>query len=189
MKTTEMNIIAKTQNAEKIAAEKAAHEAEVQAIIDGVQECDILIMLAEVKEKKLTAITDSCDHIVGINRAREISGLKCAKLINNNLIVGNDEKELEQDRINYLRFMKQYSKIAGGPQKAFEICLMLNAADMFPDAAEYISSTYYFFLLKDKKVINDKGATIVDLSADIPGAISNELLLSILKDKLTIALR
>ncbi len=184
MKTTEMNIIAQNQNAEKEAAAKAAKEAEIKAIIDGVQKCDILVMLAEVYEGKINAITDSNDNIIGVNRPHEITGLKCAKRINGVLVVGNDEKELEQDKINYRKFEKQYHEIEGGVQKAFEACLLLAKAELHPDKAAYIKNTYYFILASQKKVIDEKGHTIIDLNSEEYEGASDALMIRLLDSEL-----
>ena len=184
MKTTELNVIAQNQAAEVAAKAKAEKEAAINAQIEGVMPCDILVMLAEVYETKINAITDDSDNIIGVNRPHEITGLKCAKMINGALVVGNNEEELEKDYINYRKFKKSYDGINGGIQRAFEACLVLAAAGLKPEKALWLNNKYYFILADQKKVIDEKGNTIIDLSGETKydGA-SKELLIDILESK------
>ena len=189
MKTTELNVIAQNQAAEVAAKAKADKEAAINEIVEGVMPCDILIMLAEVYEAKITPITDANDNIIGVNRPHEITGLRYAKMIRGSLIVGNDEAELEQDYINYRKWDKAYKDINGGVQRAFEACLVLAAAGLKPEKALWIRNNYYFILADQKKVIDEKGNTIVDLSDKDFGTAGKELIVSILEDKAVIAIK
>ena len=188
MKTNELNKIQNTQNAEveaKKAAEKAAAE---KAILDAVQPGGVLEMIKDVEAGIASFVTDDNDNIVGFGYHAHANGMNSVKRVGSVLTVGATEEQRQQDELDAKIFTKRYGGMWEG-KAILEIAIMLINAGLKPDEEIVDRGTRYFLLGDLKKVIDQRGNTIVDISEDpkYNGA-SKELILESLKDKLAVEL-
>ena len=186
MKTTELNMIANTQAKEaaaKAAAEKAQHEKE---LLDNIEVGALNDMLQDLENETITIITNERDEIVGLGSHPHVTGIKVAKLVGGALTVGCCETERLIDEFDYKVFMKKYGMKA---QRYLLAALKLQNAGLKPDNIIETRSNFYYILADQKKVIDQDGHTIVDLSTDpkYDGA-AKELMIEILNNKTEIYL-
>lgn len=177
-----LNKIVNAQNAEIRAAEEARKAAEEAAMINAVQPKTILDMIEDIYAGKLLIITDECDNIVGINCPTAVKGVVSTQKIGYNMIMGENEANMHEDYIELQKFMRAYS--GQNIQHMFNVALLITNAQIHPTYAELINYKYYFVVNEWKKVIDEDGNTIIDVNEQIPGEINQELLTSILVDKL-----
>lgn len=181
MKLNDLNKIANVQNTEakaKIAAEKAAREAR---LLENIKPGTLLDMLEDIREKRVNIITDENDNIIGFGYHPHVTGITTIKKIGNHFTVGCCETERLVDEFDLKAFYKKYGD---NVQRYFYAALKLNEANLIPDEVVDNGKTLRYIILKDKKVIDDNGNTILDLSNEIPGEISKDLLMYIIKGKL-----
>ena len=188
MKTNELNKINNTQAAEvaaKEAAEKAAKEKE---ILDAVQPGGVIDMINDINAGIASFVTDDNDNIVGFGYHPHAKGINAAKRVNSVLTVGATEEERQQDEMDAKIFVKRYGGMWEG-KAIMEIAHSLINAGIMPDKEVKHNGVYYFLCADLKKVIDQSGNTIIDLSEDPIAAVGKELLLEALNDKLTIYLQ
>ena len=82
------------------------------------------------------------------------------------LTVGATEEERKADEESKATFTKDFGCYQRYWQKWFELALQLKAADIYPDEVLGEYDNYAFVIVKDKKIINQYGETLVDLSND-----------------------
>ena len=184
MRTTDLNKINNTMAAELAAKKEAERLAAEKALIEEAQPKDILNMIEEVYNKTLLIITDDKGNIIGINCPKAVKGISNTKKINGHMVMGADETNIHEDEIELKKFMKSYENNPTSIMHMFNIALLITTAGLHPSYAEFINSQYYFVINSLKKVIDENGNTIVDVSSQIPGEINDKLLTEILKDKL-----
>lgn len=182
MKQQNLNKIAEVQAAEEKAAAEARKAAEEKAILDAVEPKDILDMLTLVENGTLVPVTDENDNIIGINCPGHVTGVAVTGKVGRHIVMGADEAGKNADLLELKKFEKAFAGKDIG--RFFELGLMLKEAQVHPEHAERINGTYYFVINAWKKVIDERGNTIVDVSDKIKGKIDAELLTSILVDKL-----
>lgn len=188
MKTTQLNTIINTQNAEVEAKAKAEKLAKEKELLDAAQPKTVIDMIHDIENGIASFVTDDNDNIVGFGYHPHAKGMNVVKQNGQTMTVGSTEEERAQDEFDVKMFIKQYGSLDRGA-RIMQIAVSLINADLLPDEEVEHKGHYYFIILNLKKVIKDDGTTIVDLSEDIPGEIDSALLTTILKDKLTIALQ
>ena len=187
MRTTDLNKINNTMTAELAAKQEAERLAAERALVEEAQPKDILNMIEEVYNKTLLIITDDNGNIIGINCPKAVKGVSNTKKINGHMVMGADEANMKEDEIELKKFMKSYENNPASIMQMFNVSLLITTAGLHPSYAEFINGQYYFVINNLKKVIDENGNTVVDVSSQIPGEIDDKLLTDILKDKLHLA--
>ena len=182
MKLSNLNTIANTIAAEKAKKEAEAKEKAQREALKSVKKGTILDLLQDLYDNSISPISDANDNIVGILRNHEVSGIKCAKIVNGNLCVGADESELESDVMNLLKFRQRYGDLGFHD---FEVCLMLKAYGAHPDKAiKGRDGVWYFVIANEKKVMAENGSTVISLEEPKYEGASKDLVIELLVAKL-----
>lgn len=182
MNTKQLNTINNTLAAEAAQAQAEAKRAADEAAIATAQPKTILDMINDIYDGKLLIITDNNDNIVGINCPAAVKGISNTQKIGSHMVMGESAENMHEDEIALRQFMKSYE--GQNIQHMFYASLLIKNAGLHPEYAELINGSYYFVINSLKKVIDENGNTIVDVSADITGDIDGILLTNILVDKL-----
>ncbi len=182
MRTTDLNRINNTLAAEAAQVQAEAKRAADEAAIATAQPKTILDMINDIYDGKLLIITDNNDNIVGINCPAAVKGISNTQKIGSHMVMGESAENMHEDEIALKQFMKSYE--GQNIQHMFYASLLIKNAGLRPEYAELINETYYFVINSLKKVIDENGNTIIDVSTDITGDIDGTLLTNILVDKL-----
>lgn len=158
-----------------------------EAAIATAQPKTILDMIKDIYDEKLLIITNDNGDIIGINCPVSVRGITNTQKVGPHMVMGESETNMHEDEIELKKFMKSYENNPTSIMHMFNIALLITTAGLHPSYAEFINSQYYFVINSLKKVIDENGNTIVDVSSQIPGEINDKLLTEILKDKLHLA--
>lgn len=161
---------------------KEAEAKKEKTALEAVESKDILDMIQDVYDGKVVAILDADDNIIGINCPTGSNVAKCVKTLGGHIVMGENLDQMAQDEAALKGFLKAYE--GQDIQHMFECALKIQGADLHPEYAEEHFGVYYFVVNELKKVIDEDGKVIVDLADQIPGEINDNLLTSILVDKL-----
>ena len=148
MKTYELNIHAN--------ALKANSEIEEKTFLD---------FYNDVKEGKIVPITDENENVVGFNVVKPVaSTMKCCKLVNGTMTVGDTEEDRAADEVAMRKFMEEY---AGHDLQCWFLAatLFIKAGIVVDDIVD-VRGKIMAINVEAKKVIDLDGETIVDLSND-----------------------
>lgn len=176
MRTTDLNKIEKTMAEE-------ARKVEETTAMEAVEPKTILDMIQDVYDGVLKIISDDEDNIIGINCPKAVKGINSVKKVGAHTVMGSDAANMAEDALELKKFLKAYE--GQNIMHMFYAALKIQKAEFHPEYAESINGIYYFCINSLKRVIDEDGNTVVDLSKEkwFEG-IDPELLTKILKDKL-----
>lgn len=115
-----------------------------------------------VKSGDLQPILDEKNNIIGVNYHRNVTGVKCIKVINGVTTLGNTEEERLADEKAFNEMMKRIDLFT--LQKWMEESLMLVNAEIEPDDRIVKDNRIYYVVIKDRKVYNKNGTVYSDFS-------------------------
>lgn len=146
-----------------------------------VEEKTFLDFYNEVKEGHIVPVTDENDNIVGFNVVKPVaSTMKCCKLVNGTMTVGDTEEDRAADEVAMRKFMEEYdaSKLQGWFLAA---TLFIKAGVVVDDIVD-VHGDVMAINAEAKKVIDLEGNTVIDLSddEDLEGA-SPKVIIKLLK--------
>lgn len=181
MKTTELNTIKNNQAAElkaKELKEKAAKEAaELEKVAPGT----INDMIEDLESGLVTIVTDEYDNIIGIGSHPHTTGIKVVKKIGCALTIGSTEEERKVDEFDLKIFQKKYGANA---MRYLQVALKIKESGLKPSKIIESGSRVYLILADQKKVIDDNGHTIVDLSKEWEEEVPEKLMVRLLENEL-----
>lgn len=160
-----------------------ARKAEEAAAVETVEPKTILDMIQDVYDGKLLIISDDDNNIIGINCPIVAKGITNTQKIGPHMVMGESETNMHEDEIALKQFIKAYE--GQNIMHLFYCALKIQKAGLHPEYAESINGVYYFCVNSLKRVIDEDGNTVVDLSKErgVEG-IDPKLLTKILKDEL-----
>ena len=185
MKTTELNKIQNTQNAEIAAKEAAKAKLTEEEILAAVKPEGILDLLDRVYKDEVRMVTDNNDNIVNYNISKA-TGVKIVKVVNGQYVAAASEEELAAEALEQKKFNKAYT---GKPVMDWLfVCLCLKAGNYRPDDVVEVGKQLIFVLADQKKAIGQEGNTVIDLSEKIVKGTPKEMVVEMIKDKIQIEL-
>lgn len=186
MNIKNLNLINKAQEAEKEAVKAAKKEAAEKAALEAVEPKSILDMIQDIYDEKLLIITNDNGDIIGINCPKAVKGIRNTQKIGAHMVMGSDEKNMAEDALELKKFLKAYE--GQNIMHLFNSALLIKEAGLHPEYAEEINGLFYFAINDLKKVIDERGSTIVDLSKEI-SKIDNKTLTRVLIDELHLTVK
>lgn len=186
MNIKNLNLINKAQEAEKEAAKAAKKEAAEKAALEAVEPKTILDMIQDIYNEKLLIITNDDGDIIGINCPKAVKGISKTQKIGGHMVMGSDEANMAEDAMELKKFLKAYE--GQDIMHLFNSALLIKEAGLHPEHAEEINGVFYFVVNDLKKVIDEKGNTIIDLSEEV-GRIDNKALTRLLIDELHLTVK
>jgi hypothetical protein len=186
MNIKNLNLINKTQEAEKEAVKAAKKEAAEKAVLEAVEPKTILDMIQDIYDEKLLIITNDDGDIIGINCPKAVKGISSTQKIGGHMVMGSDEENMAEDAMELKKFLKAYE--GQNIMQLFNTALLIKEAGLRPEYAEEINGIFYFVINDLKKVIDERGNTIIDLSKEI-GRIDSKTLTRVLVDELHLTVK
>lgn len=151
-----------------------------------VREKGFLDLYDLVANKAIWPVYDEQNNIIGLNcLMSNPTGLQYSKLVGGQMTVGRTEKEREADEKALLKFSKEY----GNKPLLRWYCniLQLIEAEIVPDRVDDIDGVLYYYIAKDRKVIDQYGNDVVKLPKT-KSRVSTDEVVDQLADKLALAL-
>ena len=140
-----------------------------------------------VKEEKIVPVTDKDGTIIGFNTvANKPTTLKVCKMIDGHMTAGDTEEQRNEDELKLKEFLTAFEgqNLQEWFEKAYLISKMrVNIDDIIIDTSEDYDRDYYYLIDgENKRVLDMRGNTVIDLSddEDLKGA-SKNLVVKMLK--------
>jgi len=146
-----------------------------------VEEKTFLDFYNEVKEGRIVPVTNESDEIVGFNVVKPVaSTMKCCKLVNGTMTVGDTEEDRVADEVAMRKFMEEYD--SRNLQRWFLAATLFIKAGVVVDDIVDVHGDIMAINVEAKKVIDLEGNTVIDLSddEDLEGA-SPKVVIKLLK--------
>ena len=152
-----------------------------------VKEKGFLDLYDLVEAKKVCAVYDENDNIIGLNGLMSNpTGLQHAKVVGGHMTVGRTEKERKADEKALMKFSKEYA--CKPLLRWFGAILQLIEADIRPDRVDDVCGKLYYYIAAERRVIDENGNEIVKLDKKMAKRLNIEDTLEVLADKLALAL-
>ena len=152
-----------------------------------VKEKGFLDLYDLVEAKKVCAVYDENDNIIGLNGLMSNpTGLQHAKVVGGHMTVGRTEKERKADEKALMKFHKEYA--CKPLLHWFGAILQLIEADIRPDRVDDVCGKLYYYIASERRVIDEAGNEIVKLDKKMAKRLNVEDTLEVLADKLALAL-
>lgn len=152
-----------------------------------IKEKGFLDLYDLVANKKVCAVYDQNDNIIGLNGLMSNpTGLQHSKMVDGHMTVGRTEKERKADEKALAKFQKQYGNKP--LLRWFGAIVQLIEADIKPDRVDDVNGKLYYYIVSEGRVIDDDGNEIVKLDKK-SRRLSPDLVLDRLADKLALAIR
>ena len=110
----------------------------------------LIEMLAAVKAKIITPITDEYDNVIGLNYNSGSTGMNYAKRVNGHMVVGATKEELEADEKALRQFMEDYE---GQPiMHYFQLAVKLNKDTLTEEDIAELNAELDSYISRNTKV-------------------------------------
>ena len=130
-----------------------------------VEEKTFLDFYNEVKEGNIVPVTDEFDNVIGFNVVKPVaSTMKCCKMVNGTMTVGDTEEDRAADEVAMRKFMEEYDGV--DLQKWFLAATLFIKAGVVVDDIVDVHGDIMAINVEAKKVIDLEGNTVIDLSDD-----------------------